>query len=335
MRITTGGILRGYQANLTRSLSNLNTARNHVLTERNFNSAAENPGGAIREAQLLRQFQSNKDSLSMIGDVQKRQLVQEDSLMQVNKILSEISDKYSLEAVNATNGEEERKTFATAIRHLQKSMVLSMNASYENQFVFAGSDGKNPPFELSPDGSTLTYRGINVNTTDPAELDQLRNMMGENQYVDLGFGLTLDNNAQVVSSSAFDIAMPGIKIMGFGTDANGMSENIISLAGQMADELEKGSFDADRYKELMTKFKGKSSEVLKSVTQLGINSQYLDSTENRLKDSDINLQEQLKKVAGIDMPTAITNYSYAQYAYNAALKVGTNILSPSFIDFMK
>ena len=34
------------------------------------------------------------------------------------------------------------------------------------------------------------------------------------------------------------------------------------------------------------------------------------------------------------MAEAITEFSWAQYAYNAALKIGTSILTPSFIDFM-
>ena len=38
---------------------------------------------------------------------------------------------------------------------------------------------------------------------------------------------------------------------------------------------------------------------------------------------------------GVEAAKAITDYSYAQYVYNAALKVGTSILSPSLLDFMK
>ena len=32
---------------------------------------------------------------------------------------------------------------------------------------------------------------------------------------------------------------------------------------------------------------------------------------------------------------AITNMVWAQYCYNAALKIGTNILSESLIDYMR
>ena len=44
MRITTNAILRNYRSNLGTSMANLNTARNKVMTGRQFVSSAENPG---------------------------------------------------------------------------------------------------------------------------------------------------------------------------------------------------------------------------------------------------------------------------------------------------
>ena len=44
MRITTNAILRNYRSNLGTSMANLDTARNKVMTGRQFVSSAENPG---------------------------------------------------------------------------------------------------------------------------------------------------------------------------------------------------------------------------------------------------------------------------------------------------
>ena len=54
MRITTNAILRNYRSNLGTSMANLNTARNKVMTGRQFVSSAENPGSALRAATLER-----------------------------------------------------------------------------------------------------------------------------------------------------------------------------------------------------------------------------------------------------------------------------------------
>ena len=336
MRITTNAILRNYKSNLNTTISNLNTSRTHVMTERSFNSVAEDPASAARASQLWRKYYKNQDNLNMLKDAQSRQDGQEDALRQVNSMISTIAENYSVQALNATNQTyETRESYAAAIRQYQQSMVSSLNSTYEDTFLFAGSDGKNPPFSLSEDG-TLTYRGVNVDSASGTdEFDALTNMSKENVYVDLGMGLSLDDVGGVVSSSAFDLSLPGIKAVGYGKDSDGMSNNAIVLAGQLADLLEADTFDSDAYGKLMDKFKTVSSGVLNQVTELGVKSEFLTTTQDRLENTDISLQEQLDKVEGIDMAEAITNYSWNQYAYNAALKVGTSILSASFIDFMK
>ena len=336
MRITTNAILRDYKSNLSSSINNLNISRTHVMTQRSFNSVAEDPGSAARASQLHRKYYKNQDNLKMLDDVQARQDGQEDALRQVSDMVMNISKNYNIQALNGTNQTKEvRQSYASAIRQLQESMVLSLNSSYEDTFLFAGSDGKNPPFDLSSDG-TLTYRGVDVNSNKgSADFQKLQTMSKENLYVDLGMGLTMDDFDQVVSSSAFDMSLPGIKAIGFGNDENGMSNNIIVMAGKLADALEAENFDADEYRDLMNKFDTLNTGLANQITELGVRSEFLNTTKDRLENSEISIQEQMEGVEGIDMAEAITNYSWDQYAYNAALKVGTSILSASFIDFMR
>ncbi|MDR0924946.1 MAG: hypothetical protein LBN31_11430 [Hungatella sp.] len=336
MRISTNAIIRNYKSNLAASVANLNKSRDHVMTQRSFNSAAENPAAAARASQLHRKYYKNLDNLDTLSDVQSRQDGQEDALMQISNAMRTISSDYNIQAMSGDKQTPEtRQTFAAAIRQFQKSMTLSLNTTYEDTFLFAGADGKNPPFVLSEDGKTLTYRGIDVNTSDSKDLDRLRELSSESLYVDLGMGLSLDGVDRVVPSSAFNLSLPGIKAIGYGKDTAGNSDNVIILAGQLADALEADNFDSDAYGKLMDKFKGLGSNVLNEITNLGVKSEFLNTTKDRLENNDISLQEQMLKVEGMDPAAAITDYMWNQYAYNAALKVGTSILSPSFIDFMK
>ena len=92
--------------------------------------------------------------------------------------------------------------------------------------------------------------------------------------------------------------------------------------------------DRDQYKELLDGFEDRRNDVLEQVTILGTQTEFLTTTKTRLENSEISLAKQLDSVVNVDMAGAIMDFSWAQYAYNAALKVGTQILSPSFIDFM-
>lgn len=339
LRITTSALIRNYKSNLGKSISNLDLARTKVMTQRNFTKGYQDPTGAVRESALNWKYAKNQDYIDAIDDAQSFQNAQEDAITQINTQARYLSRQYGLEAMNGTNWTEDvRKTYAAAFREAQKSMTMSMNATYGDKFVFGGADGGHTPFELKTedDGTiTLLYRGVDVNHPDATgELDQ---MSREEVYTDLGFGLTMDENGNVVNSSAFNTSLPGINVVGYGTQADNpdISNNIIILAGQIADELEKEDFDVEKYRELITAFDGSRGRLLDNLTTIGTRTNFLETTKSRLEDQQINLTEQFDNVVNVDMAEAITEFSWAQYAYNAALKIGTNILTPSFIDFMK
>lgn len=349
MRITTNAILRNYKSNLATSLKNLDTTRTQVMTQRKFNSTAEDPSNALRAAILERKYVKNEDYLNIVKDVQSFQDSQEDAAMQIETIAKRLSKQYGLEALNGTNASlETRQTYADAWRGAQESLLLSLNASYEGKYVFAGSDGKEAPFKLSyepvdpadPDGPTkqvLKYRGVDVN--DPANADILKKLSDDTLFVDLGFGLNVDvanggKDINIDSSSAFNTSLPGINLAGYGIDENGRTNNIVLLCGEIADLLDADEFDRDEYTELLKKFDDGRSNVLEKVTILGTQTEFLTTTKDRLETNSISLSTQIDNVVNVDMAEAIMNFSWAQYAYNAALKVGNNILTPSFIDFM-
>lgn len=333
LRITTSSLIRNYKSNLNRSISNLDLARTKVMTERQFTKGYQDPTGAVRESALNWKYAKNEDYISAIDDAQSFQNAQEDAITQINTQARYLSKQYGLEAMNGTNWPlDVRQTYAQAFRQAQESMTMSMNASYGDKFVFGGADGGHAPFELTEvNGDTvLLYRGWDVNHPD----SKLDDMSAEQVFTDLGFGLTLDENGKAVNSTAFNTALPGINVVGYGTDENGTSKNLIVLAGQLADELEKEDFDIEKYKELLNAFDGARNVLLDNLTTIGTRTNFLETTKSRLEDQQLNLTEQYDNIVKVDMAEAITEFSWAQYAYNAALKIGTNILTPSFIDFM-
>lgn len=355
MRITTNAILRNYKSNLATSMSNLDVARTQVMTQRKFNSTMEDPSSALRAAVLNRKYARNEDFLNLVKDIQSYQDAQEDAAMQINNISLNLSKHYGIEALNGTNGSiETRKTYAEAWRGAQESILLSLNASYEEKYVFAGSDGMNPPFRMTTDANgkqVLLYRNVDVTTGNLYKADgtvdtnnaaqRLEELSKDSSFVDLGFGLTLNSKTSdassavnVDASSAFNISLPGINLVGYGKYDDGTPKNMLLLIGEIADTLEQPDFDYDKYKDLLGKFDERRSDVLKHVTTLGTNTEFLTTTADRLQTNEINLTQQIDNVVNVDMAEAIMNFSWAQYAYNSALKVGNNILTPSFIDFM-
>ena len=342
MRITTNAILINYNKNLSTSMKNLDTMRNRVMTQRKYMSTAEDPSSALRATSLERKYAKNNDYLDTVEDIQSHQNAQEDSAMQISNIALVLAKQYGIEGMNGTNlSKETRQTYADAWRGAQQSMLLSLNATYGDEYVFGGSDAKNVPFTLEEVNGkqVLKYRGEDVTNGDPKVLEALSK---DSHFIDLGFGLdvtnvTPPNNSGQYSidpATAFNTSLPGINLVGYGQDADKDPKNMVLLAGMVADELEKEPFDYDRYKELVGKFEDGRNDLLSEVTILGTQTEFLTTTKERLENNKIQIAEDYDNVVNVDMAEAIMDFSWAQYVYNASLKVGNNILTPSFIDFM-
>lgn len=331
MRITTNMVMRNYQSNLTSSLGGLERARKQVESGRRFSQSYEDPSAAARGAILERRYSRNSDYLNSVKEAQKWQDSQEDVLKQLNTIATQIGSDFSTKAMSDPTGDTGRNAYAATLRELQKSMVNALNTAYGDAYVMAGGDAKNPPFRIDENGSVL-YRNLDVN--DPDNADKLAKLAKETSYIDLGFGLKFDANG-IVSSSAFDTAFPGINAVGYGQTDDGKSKNLIVLAGQMAELLDQEVFDKDAYGKLWTQFNQSTQSMKDQFTKIGTKSQQLAATQTRLEAEKLNIEEQYKNAVGIEETEAITNFSWAQYVYNVALKIGTNIINPSLLDFMK
>ena len=238
-----------------------------------------------------------------------------------------------LRGVTGTLSPEARNAVAQNMEETAESMVMSMNARYGDKFMFGGASTKEAPFELKD--NKLYYRGIDVNTNNPDELAKLQELAKETNYMDLGFGLKKDNAGNIINGTAYETSRPGIDILGFGNDSEGISKNLITLTLQLADEMRKDPIDNAKLDKMSDQFDKNFNQNIDKVTQYGTNSKFLEDTETRLIESRLNLNKKILDTENVDLAQAITEFSWAEYAYNAALKVGNSILSQSFIDFMR
>lgn len=342
MRITTNMLRRNYTNNLMENIGGLEKARKQVETGRRFQWSYEDPTAAAKGMILERRNARNEDYINTVKTGQKWIDSQSDILNELSKYANQIDESEFMSALNDPTGDVGRSAYAQNLRELQESLVHSLNTQYGDTFIMAGTDGRKVPFELK-DGK-LSYQGKDVN--DAATMKELA---GQTLYVDIGFGLTFypegsENAGDIVPSSAFDMAFPGILAVGYGmtetdlVDEDGnkieLSNNIINLAGQMADALEKNPIDRDLCNALWDQFKAGRDELQNQFARVGTKAQLLENTLTRLNTESDNIQEQYQDAIGIEPALAITNESYAKYSYDAALKIGMSLLGNSLLDFM-
>ena len=93
--------------------------------------------------------------------------------------------------------------------------------------------------------------------------------------------------------------------------------------------------DSERADALFDNLQESNSDFRANWTKMDTQAQFLKSNDTRLTSTGDTLQTQYEGLDRVDLADALTTFAYAQYSYNAALRVGNDILSQSFIDYMR
>ena len=439
IRATTGGVMKSYRRNLMNSFISKNNAMNTVLTQRTFNSYAEDPAAAAKAFKLRKSRMTAESQYSVCTDTYKKFQSGFSSLDGIDKLLdtengtamNTLKDT-TLRMLNDPTGDA-REQLTTVLDQLSQAIVQDLNQKYGENFIFAGADGHNVPFEVKD--NKLYYRGVPVdaavpqlyndvndnpvklnangevdaagdrfllasglktisqtayenNQNDPAaekievlmdandptmpaaftdenggtyyiqksgaqsmtqqeitdataDAEKLKYLAGEKQFVDIGLGFQ-ENNGKLIETSAFNAALNGLNFIGYGVDADGDPQNVYSIVQKLKDigaRVKDGenwsNTDYDEFKGLVGKLEAASSKFKTEFTNMSAGTEKLKNNVQLLDDNAYNLKEQYSDIEDVDMVEAISSFLWAEYAYNAALKVGNSVLSESLMDYLK
>ena len=444
IRATTGGVLKSYRRNLMNSFIGVNKARDTVLTQRNFNSYAEDPAAAARAFKLRKSRMTVESQYSICTDTQKKFETGWACLDGIDKLLDTENGEAmktlkgtTLKMLNDPTGDA-REQLTKALDQMSETIVQNLNQKYGENFIFAGADGHNVPFEIKD--NKLYYRGVSVDAAvpqifnadgngaqvklnangqvDPAgtqillstgtktiskdaydqavqnyqndptgtpppdvlsntagapalftdkdgkqyyiqadgaqsmtqaqidtateDAEKLKYLMNEKQFVDIGLGFQENENGKLIETSAYNAALNGLTFIGYGVDADGDPKNVYSLVQKLKDigaRVKNGEnwsdADYDEFYGLVQKLEDASSAFKTEFTNMDAGTQKLANNSKLLQENFYNLQEQYADIEDVDMADSITSFIWAQYCYNAALKVGNSVLSESLMDYLK
>lgn len=450
-RITTNGLFRNYQSNLHKNTKTLNNSMLRVETGRQFNSYAEDPVAASKAFQLRRDYWRTGDQIDTANTVISKY---DTAYSAMASIVDGNSDHPGLdgllatiEAVSDTAGSG-RVSLGQQLVSTAESVVAMMNSKLGEDYLFAGADGANLPFEWSADGTKLLYRGVDVSLEEPkapsefgltddvleqydlkaedlqsvtmekplsleefvgsdgydatsgvsdeaqyaayqadymtrngagsnaevvvssfaeaqsiySRIDafqkyassygtnnsvsyaqgvkdyaKLQKMSGEATYVDIGLGLIEDENG-LIEASAFNSSISGLDFLGYGKDQN-LAVIMKELGTIFANaDPNTGAYAQDGDKERAYELYDQLHKAIDNAqivhVRLSTDANYLKTNLNQLEETKLNLNEQIEEIEQGDPAAAITEMSWAQYCYNAALRIGNSILSQSLFDYM-
>lgn len=369
-RMTTVGTLKNYRYSLNGSNNTMTKAMNTVLTRRLFNSYAEDPALATRCFQIRNSYWKAQSQLNVNESLRHKYDVAWESLNNMSTDLYALAEDTSVTSVIRSVSDPTgpgRVALGQSLEAKAKDLAQMMNGRYGENYVFSGADTLNAPFtwETSPENENvkvLYYRGVRVDSNEPADVEKMEYFLnGEAKYIDLGLGHK-EADGEVVSSTVFDSSLQGLYFTGgYGTTdgveveienpdgskktmtVGNVPKNVISVVSEMGAILQRcgkddGAWaseeDQFRFKALVDQFEKGCSSFRERWTEMDTQSGFLRDNSELLTDTKDSLQQQYMELEDADPAAAISDFMFARYCYDAALKVGNSVLSQSLMDYM-
>lgn len=226
------------------------------------------------------------------------------------------------------------------------------NLTYNHTF----SDGTSASIELEltrqPD-ATYAYEIVKPDDTTAQSL--IIKAMSEQGRMDIGYGDihsretlldTYTGGLNLLTGLTSDkvISMEAAGDDTFSAIEERLNKSPLALIGQAVNAI--GDYldgDIDTTSDDLHRVLGQTIEDM-TVTEHTISSIYsdlgnkyklLEDTDTKLKREQDSLQEQYKDILGADPYASILEMYNNNYAYNAALRVGSNLMNTSLFDFMR
>lgn len=321
MRLTNNMLSENYLKNLNSTLEQLNNSNTRLAAKRKYMRFAEDPSSALKAMKIRKELSRIEVYNRNLSNVQGILDQYETSISDINDILKEAVAQV-MQGATGTSGESVTKTVADTLRTYQDAILSAVNAKYADDYIFGGDEVGDPPFTVTDSGELL-YKGVNVDTGT---------FTTEYRYIDIGLGLK-DPSGNITSKTAFNIAISGVELLGSGVDADGISNNLYNLLGQIADKLE--SNDTSDLEKYTTKLNDIAEKVRLHYVSIGEKSNFVSYMQDRLEAEKINASKKQNDLEVLDTAAGIIEFSELEFAYNACLSMGTKLLQPSLLDYLR
>ena len=311
MRITNGMVLDNYLKNINKNMGSMVNLQNQMSSGKRLSKLSDDPVNAVSVLQYRvklykgEQYKENVDK----GLTWMEQT--ESSVMELNEVLKSAYEA-AVEAANDYLTEEDKAATAELIGQLRDHIVTIGNARSGDKYLFGGYNTNKAPFTVDGSGKLL-YNGLDLaDASNPALIDE----KGTSIEYEVGFNLKMN------------VAVNGAELMGTGEDS------VYTILDNLYNAL-KSDASAEELSGYTSKLLEGQSRVLSAVADIGGRVNRLELISNRYEEDSLMYTDMTSKLEDVDQAEAIMNYKMAEFVYNAALQIGSKIIQPSLVDFLK
>jgi flagellar hook-associated protein 3 FlgL len=318
MRLSSSTMGDRLLADLQRSYTRIATTQEQISTGKRVNRPSDDPLAAAQARLRTGDFEGIKRSQDSVASATGWLGATESGLSSIRDLVGR-ANELALQSANGSTGPEGRNAIAAEIDQLTQAAKDAMNAKFGDAYIFSGTASDVPPYAAATGDAYQGNTGAVLREGGP--------------------GVTLQANPSFVplNASPAGTAAPitALSVLGGGNAAadGRILDTLETLAkhlrgGTPADLAALGTTDLQALQSNATALNG-------AITAVGAMTNRADAAKSRLESLEDLTSQNIDDLTGVDLARALTDFTAQQTAYQAALKVGAQVIQPSLVDFLR
>jgi len=366
-RISTAARYNLLTKDIQKNEANFNRLTAQLASGKKITSITDDPIGAVNVINTNRQLGQIETFNKNVEMGMKELQTLDDLLDLAGGYLSTAWNK-ATQANNQNYGVSSLEAMKVEIDEITKTMVDLANTEFNDNYIFAGANTKLLPYEIAEDGSVI-YKGTPqdnpdyIRQTEVADgVFEVINTTGDKLFGwytaqvtdDDGNNVYLDENGDEVigvddgsgnityeyeDHTAYTGDVDALKPKEDYSGVIGALKVLSNGLQEVIDAKNAGDADAESagYEKIFSTldmFSNSLTEMTSEQTKFGGVYNRLMMTESTLETNNENLTGYLSQLQDVDIAEAASQWYQAQYAYEASLKVASQSMGMSLLNYI-
>lgn len=306
MRITQSTLTNSFLRNLSKNLEQMQSYHDKLTSGKEVSKPSDDPLLVAKIMDMTKNIKQNEQYNSNISDTLGWVETQDTALNDVTATLNKVRD-LMIYGSNGSLSETDRLAIKDEVEMQVEQLEDILNTNFDGRYIFAGQKTNDAPFSVS--GGELIYSGDNNNIS--REISQ---------------GVTID------------LVTNGNELMEIsGTSNNGANDDLGVFLNKVVNALESGKpEDLDNLSEdFLGDIDKHIDNVIRVRSKTGAINNRLEASQERNKAENLNLNKVLSEREDIDIAEKYMEFITMSTVYQASLSIGSKIMQPSLLDYMR
>lgn len=282
--------------NLNKNMARMDHAQNQLASGRRINRPSDDPVGISYSMRYHSELSVNTQHSGNVDSAISWMEHADNTADQMGNLFHRVRE-LAVQGANGTNPQAALNALASELGQLREQLVTLANSQFNGKYMFNGQKTDVQPYsKTNPSGDAADDAKINFEIG-----------------IGVNIAVNISGNAILGHPTETDNAFKMMDNL-YASLINGNTAGVSSAIGQLDSRVDK---------------------FLEVRADIGAKVNRMQLAGDRLKDIDINVQQLLSKTEDADIAALITKLKTDEAVYQASLSVGSRIIQPSLIDFLR